>query len=602
MATADGDADWDAGADALRRRRALVAVARGDRAPDLAVVGATIANVYSGEWLPWNVEVAGGRIAYVGPREPAGGPQTTVVDATGRTLVPGYIEPHFHPFSLYNPASALEFLLPSGTATTVSDNLSFFLAGGKQVFRNVVDAVRELPGHSYWVARVRSQSGYEGEDELFTLEAVRDQLRWPEVLGTGEVTRWVEISNGDPALLAAFAAARAAGKRVDGHGAGASFGRVAAMAAAGVSADHEAITGDEAMQRLRLGMWTLLRGSSLRRDLPGLIAAIRDHRADTRRVMLTTDGSGPLHVAEHGMLEGLLATVVDAGVAPMTALQMVTVNAATFLGLDEELGGLAPGRRATFSFLEAPDRFRPQEVYVDGRPVARDGELLEPPATLDWDALGCGIAFADPELFADPRLYLLPGDGAERVVATMRYESAVIARRSDRMLPVRDGVVDLAAAEGCAYMALVDRLGRWVSRGVVDGVFPHADGLATTYNTAAELLVIGRDPQSMSAAARRVAEMRGGVAFAHGGTVRWSAPLPVAGMSSAGSFADAVALERELAEQARAIGYPFHDVVYTLLFTVCDFLPDVRLTPRGLMEVKSGAILEPSERPQNAAA
>jgi len=575
-------------------RRAALAVARKERAPDLAVVGGELANVYSGEWLPWNVEVAAGRIAYVGPRSPSVDASTTVVDAAGRAVVPGYIEAHFHPFALYNPASVLEVALPTGTATTVADNLSYFLIGGVSGFRAVVDAVARLPGHHYWVARLRSQSEFEGELERFSLAAIREQLGWPEVLATGEVTRWIQITEGDPHLLEAFAAARAAGKRVDGHGAGASFDRLTAMAAAGVSADHEAISGEEAANRLRLGLWTLLRGSSLRRDLPELVATLRDRGLDTRRVLLTTDGSGPLHLQEHGMLDGLLATAVGEGLEPMTALQMVTVNAATFLGLDEELGGLAPGRRATLSILPARDRFRPDEVYVDGRLVARDGALLEEPA-IDWDELGCRPDFAAPERFANPGLYPLRGTGTERSVATMRYESAVIARRVDRTFPVRDGIVDLADADGCAYVALVDRHGRWAARGIADNVFPGVAGLASTYNTAAELLVIGRDPASMAAAAEHVAGLGGGIAVADAGEVRWSAALEINGMSSTGRFADAVAIERELSEQVAARGYPFHDVVYTLLFMVCDFLPDIRLTPRGLMHVKTGAILEPAE-------
>jgi adenine deaminase len=575
-------------------RAQLLAVARQERPPDLVVRGGTVANVYSGEWLRWNVEVCDGRIAYVGPRSPVTDPSTRELDASGKVVAPGYIEPHFHPVALYNPASLLELALPTGTATIVNDNLFFFLPLGTDGFRRVVDAVNELPGHNYWVARVASQSGFAEEAEVFGHEAIAAQLEWPEVLATGEATRWIDIVRGSPRLLTAFETARRLGRRVDGHAAGASFDRLAALAGAGVSADHEAITGDEALSRLRLGLWTLLRGSSLRRDLPELVRAIGAAAVDTRRVMLTTDGSGPSYLADHGMVDDLLRLAVAEGMDAMTALQAATVNPATFLGLDQELGGVAPGRRATLLVLAGPAEFRPETVLVDGEIVARDGRLTIPRPAVDWAGLGASMKFGEMAPLADPRLYPLPAAGAEATVPVMRYESAVISRRDDRALPVRDGRVDLSDAADCVHAVLVDRLGRWIVRGVVADLFPGAAGMASTYTTSGHILVFGRSPAAMAVAATEVVRLGGGIAIAGDDTVTWSAPLAVVGTGSTAPFAEAVAIERTLFDRVADLGYPFHDALYTLLFMTCDFLPEVRLTPAGLLEVKRGTVLEPA--------
>lgn len=587
-------------------RQRLLEVAQRRRPPDLAVHGGVVANVYSGEWLEANVEAIDGWIAYVGPREPDPGPETRLLDATGRIVVPGYVEPHCHAWILYNPVSLLELALPRGTTTLVTDNLPFFLQLGVDGFRRVLDRLSRVPAHLLWVARVASQSEFPGERELFTAEAIERQLDWPEIAATAEVTRWLRLYDGEEGLLEALAAAKFRGKPADGHTAGASYDRLVSLVDAGLSADHEAITGDEALERLRLGLWTMLRSSSLRPDLPTLLETIVARKVDTRRLMLTGDSSGPCHYAEHGMVDGLLATAVAAGVEPMTALQMCTINPATFLGLDEELGGIAPGRRATLLVLPARDRFRPETVVVSGNVVARDGLLRVELPSPDWDALGCRPRFAEPDAYADPRLYVLPGESGSRVVPVMAYQSAVISRREDRTFPAVEGAVDISAAADCCHAALLDRGLGWVSRGVVAGLFPRLDGLASSYNTACQLLAVGRNPASMGVAAAEVARLGGGVALAEGGRIAWSAPLPVLGTATPGSFGEAVAIERELLARVQGSGYPYDGIVHTLFFLVCDFLPDLRLTPRGLLEVKTGRVLEPAtalgERPPPQAA
>jgi adenine deaminase len=542
--------------------------------PDLVVTGGTVADVYTGEWIEANVEVAGGRIVYVGPRRAEG---ARVIDARGKLLVPGYIEPHAHPWCLYSPASLLEAAVPDGTTTIVYDNLFFFMAHGASGLRRIVDAMNGAPAHVRWVARIAPQSAY--AEDAFPVEAVAELLGWPEVVASGEITNWFAVTQGHPDLLAGIAAAKAAGRRVEGHNAGASYDRLNALSAAGISADHEAITGEEALQRLRVGMWTMLRQSSLRPDLGAMLRDLAPVLGSARRLMLTTDGATPGFYAERGVIGGALRVAVEEGVAPMRALQMATIDPATFLGLDEELGGIAPGRRATMNILPGaePGRFAPETVLVDGRVVARDGALVAPLPRIDWPA---GPRLADPSFFADPALYGQTGD-----VAVMRHESAVINRRADAR-------IDGPLPPGHVHAALVARDGTWITRGVIANLFGELEGFATTLTTSLELLVLGRDPAAMGRAAATVAELQGGIAFDGG----WSAPLAVDGLIHAGSFGDAVNIERELDRHARAAGYRFHDVVYSLLFASGDFLPELRLTPRGLLDVKSRTVVEPAQR------
>jgi adenine deaminase len=522
---------------------------------DFALAGGTVADVYTGTWIEANVEIQDGRITYVGPREPTG----DVVDVSGKVLVPGYIEPHTHPWCLYSPSSLLEVAVPDGTTTLVYDNLFFFLAHGVDGLRQIVDAMQAAPARVYWVARLAPQTAY--RQERFPTEVVAPMLSWPEVVASGEITNWSAAARGE--FATGIAAAKAARRRVEGHNAGASYDRLAELSAAGISSDHEAITGAEALSRLRLGMWTMLRNSSLRPDLASMLDDLAPVLGSSRRLMLTTDGAVPSFYAEHGVIGGALRIATERGVEPMRALQMATIDPATYLNLDEELGGIAPGRRATFNVLAAPGRWRPERVFVDGREVARDGRLTVPTPEIDWPS--------GPPLVAPPPDAFAPLTGTQPVA---RYESAVINRRRD---------TDQLQTQA----ALVARDGSWITKGVVENLLPGATGFATTATTSLELLVLGTDPAAMARAAARVAEMGGGFAFDGG----WSAPLEIDGLIAAGGFDRALEIERELTLHMKAAGYPFHDPLYSLLFASGDFLPELRLTPIGLLEVKSRTVV-----------
>ena len=257
--------------------------------------------------------------------------------------------------------------------------------------------------------------------------------------------------------------------------------------------------------------------------------------------MFTTDGAVPSFYAERGVIGGCLRIATGLGLDPMRALQMATIDPATFLGLDEQLGGIAPGRHATLNVLPAIGEWRPGAGRSStAEIVARDGELVAALPELAWPA-GPGLVAPDASAFA-------PLTGVQPVA---RYESAVINRRADR------------DADGLLQAALVGRDGTWITKGVIDN-FLDVDGFATTATTSLELLVLGRDPAAMARAAARVADMGGGFAFDGG----WSAPLEIDGLIADGGYDRALAIERELTAAMRAHGYPFHDPLYSLLFAL----------------------------------
>src|SRR3989442_983809 len=462
----------------IAERRRLTDVARVAGPADLVIRGGTLLNVYTGELYPAHVAVKGERIAYVGGREDMVGARTTVLDAMGRILVPGYIDPHVHPAHVTTPSALARFVLPRGTTSVFADTLQFMELGGLRAFLRVADALAGAPLKFYWMVRPHAQSRTADEARRFPLRDLVKALAHPRAVAVGEVTRWPDAWSGRLDLLRRLALAPARLPRVEGHTAGAAGEKIAAIAAAGFTSDHEPITAREVLERARHGIAVMLRESSLRPDLNGLLDALKEAPALVSRLMLTCDGSMPAFLRAHGFVDHLLRVVLERGVAPVDAYRMATLNPATYFGLDGDLGGIAPGRYADVCLLDG----------------------------------------------------------------------------------------------------LADRL----------------DGLAATISTDFNIVTLGRSPEAMARAVNRLLELHGGVVVVDGADVAYELPLPLGGVMTRGSVEEAADREEELRAALVARGYPHHEPLFNLFFLSADFLPAVRLTPRGVWDVQHSRLLLPS--------
>ena len=562
-------------------------VALGEEKADLFVRGGTVVNVYSGELIPANVAVLGERVAYVGPSEEAVGPETEVLDARGLYVSPGWIEPHTHAYVFYNPASLAEAILPGGTTTIVSDDLVFTALGGAESSRAVMDACARLPLRVLWYARPEPASPIsEGYEDYFDDERLGEVLDHPLVVGVGEAPAWARfLGSEDSPLGAAITEAHRRGLIADGHTTGARGAKLAALTAAGLRSCHEATTADEALERIRLGLWTPLRHSSLRPDLPELLRVVTEESIDTSRVLFTADGPSPDAIAERGYLDGLLRLAVEAGVPATQAIRMATLNAATYLHLDDHLGGVAPGRFADLVLLPDFSSFRPQTVVAGGRVVAREGELVRPMPGIDWESIRLGLEFRQGKWLEDPSLFDVR---PEETLPVIEFVSDVITR-------LEEALPEGGLPDGYLHAAHITRDGRWISRALVRNFAGSIEGFATTATSSGHLLVLGRDREAMALAASRVRDLGGGMSLAGGGRVVWEASLPLAGIMTSGPFEQALFAASEMKAHLRGAGYPFSEALYSLLFLTADFLPGPRLTWSGVLDVRTGKLVGEAE-------
>jgi adenine deaminase len=581
-----------------RLRARLIAVAQELAAPDLLVRGLHVWNAFTGEIQRGDIAICEDRIARVGVWS---GPLTdaaVIIEAEGKIAVPGYIEPHTHPWPFTNPLSLGEAAVCRGTTCLVYDDSMLHLTMGPEPLHSVTTALSAaaIP-RIFWAARIASQSHFQTEEAVFSSAVIRGLLQQPQFVGTAEMTRWIDLL--DPRrsgrLLQILEDSRRLGKINEGHTAGASHRRLAALANAGIRSCHEAINAEEAVERLRLGFWTILRHSSLREDLRDLLPCL-DRTAFHDRLAFTTDGTAETHVHDFGLIDHLIGIALQAGVAPSLAYRMATLNPATYLRLDEDLGAVTPGRVADINILCSLDQPTPELVICRGRVAARGRKLIEPAPseTFPWADIFAG---SEPSIPAwEPDVFYLPSDAPNPFPAANLVHAAITRECPVQLVPQGAGVWPSDADS--LVLAVTNRGGEWIARGVVKNMGDKLAAVATTYTTSAGILVLGRTPDIMAEALARLRQLGGGIVVCST-EGEWSEfPMSVAGVHCAGGFAGAVHAARRFQQAFAACGYRHSDPKYTLLFLTCDILPDVRATEAGWIRVKTRDVLLASENVQ----
>ncbi len=556
-------------------RLKIQAVTLGQAPAEGAVMNAKIMLVQSGEIFSGHIAWVSGRIAYVGQDTFWLGDQTKVVDAQGLYALPLFMESHSHPWVGYNPDTLARAWLARGIGSAVADTLDLQLRLPATQLLSLLQALERSPFTWLWSARPFGQGGQRGEagfvGDIF--EALMD---YPRTVQVGEWTDW-PLLLGDQAVARRVDGMLRRGLRLDGHAPGASAQKISALAVSGISACHEAITADEALIRLRAGLWVILRHSSLRQDLGEWLQLAATHpNLNWSRCLLTHDGANPSWVEREGGVDGIVAQLIDGGIPEMTAVQMATINPATYWGIDHAQGMIAPGRLADVQ-LRTDFSAIPDVVIKQGTVVAQWGELIWDWSAPPWETFSFRVlpAFHSSRI-TDPGWYRTVPDHS----LTGQFVSTAIVRRSRSDHPQPDAL----------RAVLISRDGRHYAAMWLENFAPRLDGLATTFVDSGAVLVIGRSPESMALAVFTLLSRGGGLAVASGTRLEAWMELPLGRMSPLPLAQVAQQYEEAYAAVQRA-GYAFDDLLYSLDFLTGDFLPDLRLLEQGVYDVKNRRIV-----------
>jgi adenine deaminase len=561
-------------------RRRLIAVARGELAPDVVIEGARVFGAFTREWLEGDVAIAEGRFAGIG-RYPGG----ERIDGGGRFLVPGFVDAHVHLESSQLMVDELaRVLVARGTTAVVCDPHEIANVLGVEGVEWLLDACAGLPLDVFAMAPscVPASPFESPRATLGPAELARIVAR-PDVLGIAEMMNFPAVVAGDPAELEKLALS----PRVDGHAPGLGGEALNAYLAAGVRTDHEAISLDEALERRRKGMWVLIREASGARNLRDLLPLVLEHGPE--RCAFCTDDREADVLLREGHIDQMCRVAVEEGVAPEDALLLATLHPALCHGLDDR-GAIAPGWRADCVLIDDLRSFRAAVVVKDGRVVARDGSAgpVASAAIPDWvrDSVRCRPVPAEELAIAAPA-------GDIRVIGIVPDQ--IVTRSQTVAASVREGCAVADAARDLAKIVVVERhhgSGR-IGRGFVTGFGLERGALASTVaHDAHNLVSVGMDDRDIAACIARLCELGGGLALACDGEVVGELPLPVAGLLSDRPAEEVAAAVDALTERARGLGVRVSAPFLTLSFLALSVIGELKITDRGLVDVERFALVD----------
>lgn len=576
----------------------LVDVATGRKPADLVVRNGRWVNVYSGEIIPGtDIAISGGRFAYCGPDAGhAIGPETTVVDARGRYLVPGLCDGHMHVES--GMVTVTEFsraVIPHGTTSMFIDPHEIANVLGLAGVRLMHDEALAMPVnvHVQMPSCVPSAPGLENAGASLGVADVVEAMNWENIVGLGEVMNFPGVIANDPVMAGEIAATLRAGKTVGGHYASPDLGLpFHGYAAGGPEDDHEGTRAEDAIARVRQGMRAMLRLGSAWYDVAEQVKAVTESGVDPRNFILCTDDSHSGTLVQDGHMDRVLRHAIAQGLKPITAIQMATLNTAQHFKLEREIGSIAPGRQADMLIVSDLAQVTIDEVYGRGVLLARDGKLVVdippydyPDSAKNTVKLGKAVTAADFDIKAP--------EGANsvraRVIGVVENQAPTKALEAD--LGVEDGLVAMDRGNDVCQIAVVER---HRGTGTVANAFVSGFGYgvdcamaSTVAHDSHHIIVVGTNKKDMALAANRLAEVGGGVVLFSKGKELALVEMPIAGLMS-NERAEIVAEKaKKLTEAMRAVGCSLNNAVMQHSLLALVVIPELRISDVGLVDVRT---------------
>jgi len=574
----------------------LINVAAGRAPADTVVRGGIWVNVHTREVLDHHdIAIKSGRIAYVGPDASACiGPETKIIEAKGRYMIPGLCDGHMHIESgMLTPAEFARAVIPHGTTTMFTDPHEIANVLGLEGARLMHDEALMQPVNIFtqMPSCAPSAPGLETTGFEITPEDVAEAMSWPGIIGLGEMMNFPGVANADPKMLAEIAATQRAGKTVGGHYASPDLGPdFAAYVAGGPADDHEGTCEADAIARVRQGMRSMMRLGSAWYDVESQITAITEKGLDPRNFILCTDDCHSGTLVNDGHMNRVVRHAIACGCDPLIALQMATINTATHFGLERDLGSLTPGRRADIILTSDLTTLPIEMVIGRGKIIAENGEIKVDCPHLDWPDHARGTVHLGDALNAKDFEISAP-DGATSVTANVIgvVENQAPTKALQADLAVKNGLVE--PTQDICQIALVER---HRGTGSVTNAFVSGFGYqgkmamaSTVAHDSHHMIVVGTDREQMALAANRLGEVGGGVTLFKDGAEQALVELPIAGLMSDSPATEVAAKAEALGAAMRACGCDLNNAYMQHSLLALVVIPELRISDLGLIDVRT---------------
>ncbi len=579
-------------------KSSFIQAALGEIPLDLVLSGGNVVDVYSGTTFEADVAVYRDRIVGIGRYD--GVACKRRLDVSGRYLIPGLIDAHMHIEStMLTPQALAEILVPRGVTTILADPHEIANVMGVKGIQLLLSMAEEAPLRVFVQvpSRVPTAPGLEDSGASLGIAETQTLLSLEGAVSLGELNFQHVLSLGRE-YLEKISLAESSSKLTNGHMPGLLGRELNACLAAGLRDDHECVTQEEALERLRRGCAVMVREGTSERNLEDILAGMEGKIADTRGLLFCTDDKHPSDILREGHIDFNVRKAIEIGIDPIKALQMATINTATHFRLDHEIGVLAPGRKADVVVVENLRTLQVSTVVFDGRVVYREGMMLYSAKTPEVPEWALKTVRVSPDLSKEDLMIKVPDGTSEALVRVINViPGQIINRETREWVKVKDGFLASDPSRDLLHIAVVDRhratkqVGRAFVRGfgLIEGAI--ASSVAHDHHN---IVVVGVDLEDMLRAVSRLAEIGGGFVAVRSGGVIAELPLPLGGLISLSSASEVVNSLDRLSETVRlelgcSLDSPFMQLEFVTLPTV----PDLGITNKGLVDARRFELVDP---------
>ncbi len=574
----------------------LNSVAMGDKKADLVLKNCNLLSVYTREIIPkTQIAIINDRIAYVGlDASHTLGPKTVTIDVKNKYVSPGFADPHLHIDQFVLPSEFIKKALLCGVTSLFSDPIDIVSVAGYRGFQEFLKLCEDLPIRIFQVVPggLPVDTKFSNSKTL-SLSQEKSAVKHPHVLGLGEVFSWTKVTLREPKTMKSLSTMLECDCIINGHTSGINEKKLNAYVSSGILSCHEPINFDQVLERLRLGMWIMIREGSIRRDLKEIIPRILSHGTYLNRLMFCSDGLDPLDITKFGHIDHCIRESIKLGLKPLDAITMASKNNFDYYNMGKDLGGIAPGKLADILIFNDLKSFKPSKVFVGGKLVVSNGSVvahIKKKIILPWFKKTVKLKKFSKNDF------LVKSKKKNILVNTIFMQTEIITKIGSAELHSKDGLVSASLDSDVWKVAAFDRIHgtNRHSIGFLENFGADIGAFATTWSFHEnDMIVIGSNDSDMAIASNNIIKNQGGLVVVKSGKILASLPLQFAGIISTDSFETVSSNFQKIINSIVDSGCKFTRPHLIPLFLPFLALPSIRILSGGIVDVKKRCYIKP---------
>jgi adenine deaminase len=568
----------------------------GDKKADLVLKNCNLLSVYTREIIPkTQIAIISDRIAFVGlDATHTIGPKTKVIDVKNKYVSPGFADPHLHIDQFVLPSEFAKKALLCGVTSLFSDPIDVVSVAGNKGFQEFLKLGENLPIRIFQVVPggLPVDAKFSNSKSL-TLSQEKIAVKHSHVLGLGEVFSWTKVTLREPKTMKSISSMLECDCIINGHTAGASEKKLNAYVSSGILSCHEPINFDQVLERLRLGMWIMIREGSIRRDLNEIIPRVLSHGTYLNRLMFCSDGLDPLDITKFGHIDHCIRESIRHGLKPIDAITIASKNNFDYYNMGKDLGGIAPGKLADILIFDDLKSFKPTKVFVGGKLVISNGRFVIP---IKKKSIPSWIKKTVKLKNFSKNDFLIKSKKKNVLANTIFMQSEIITKLGSSELQSINGNVPASLNSDVWKVAAFDRIHgtNRHSIGFLENFGADIGAFASTWSFHEnDLIVIGSSDSDMAVASNHLIKNQGGLVVVKSGKILASLPLPFAGIVSTDSFEKVSSNFEKINNIIVDSGCKFQRPHLIPLFLPFLALPSVRILSGGIVDVKKRCYIQP---------